>query len=145
MHLILDVSVDVRVPEQGLVSVTPEKLLLSQVLVLVLSWPFFVWDLTQVRSVLSMVQFGLAHRNGCQENGWQGNKVGDFQPQVGDTFGVVNLFLVFLDESFTGLFVVSESILLDQLRHMAVAMRVVSHKGTLGNSSEHVGEEDELG
>jgi hypothetical protein len=101
LFLRLDMSVDVRVPEQGLVTVTPEELLLSHVLVFVLSWPFFITQMGKVLSVFSVVQFNFDNWNSSQQDSWKGNEVNGLLPSVGDTFGVVDFFFVGLLEGFT--------------------------------------------
>lgn len=137
--LLLDVSVDVRVPEQGLVAVTPEELLGSQVLVFVLSGPLFVGHVSQVVSVLTVLQLNTTDRNGSQNNGWDSHVVGNLGPQLGDTLRVVDLLSVFLLESLTSGLVDLEGIVLDELGHVtvAVAVGVESSKGTVRQISKH--------
>lgn len=76
----LDVSVTVAVPEQSLITITPEELLVSDVLIIVLGWPFFIGQMLLVLSVLSVVQFNVDDWDSGQDNGWNGNKVGDLLP-----------------------------------------------------------------
>lgn len=137
--LLLDVSVDVRVPEQGLVAVTPEELLGSQVLVFVLSRPLFVGHVSQVVPVLTVLQLNTTDRNGSQNNGWDSHVVGNLGPQLGDTLRVVDLLSVFLLESLTSGLVDLEGIVLDELGHVtvAVAVGVESSKGTVRQISKH--------
>lgn len=138
LYLRLNVSVDVRVPEQSLVSVTPEKLLLSKVLVLILSGPFFIWKLSQVLSVLGMMHFNVHNWNGGQCNGRECNQVSQSLPGVGNSFGMLSFFRLFFDEFFTSFFVhMWESGLGNVLGHMTVARGVEAGKGALAGSSKH--------
>lgn len=130
-------SVDVRVPEQGLVTIAPEELLLSKVVVFVLSRPLRVRQVTQVLSVLSMLQFNTGNWDGSQQDDWQSNVVGDLGPQLGDTLRVVNFLRAFSDELFTSLLVVSEGIFQDVLGHVAVAMGVESNEIASSQVSKH--------
>jgi hypothetical protein len=132
------VSVDIRVPEQSLVSVTPEKLLLSNVLVLVLGGPFLIGELSQVLSVLGVMHFNVHNWNSGQCNGREGNQVSQSLPGVGNSFGMVSFFRLFLDEFFTSLFVhMGKSGLGNVLGHMTVARGVEAGKGALAGSSKH--------
>lgn len=131
-------SVDIWVPEQSLVTVTPEELLLSDVLVFVLSWPFVVRQVTQVLSVLGVLELNVSDWDGSQSNDWKSNEVSDLGPQLGDTLRVVHLLVVFSDKLFAGLLVVSEGILSEELRvTVAVAVGVESDEVASSQVSEH--------
>lgn len=125
-------SVDSRVPEQGLVTVTPEELRSSDVLVVVLSGPFRVGHVSKVFTVFSVFLFDLANGDGGQEDGGDGDKVGQLLPQLGDGFGVVDLGFDIFDPLLTGLgvnLVGRESRGVDQLRHTERVVRVESSRG----------------
>lgn len=132
-------SVDVRVPEQGLVSIAPEELLQSNVLVFVLSGPLLVAEVSLVLSVVGVVKLHLSDRDGSQCHHWEGNKESDLLPQSGNTLRVVGGLLHLLLEGLTSLLVVLslESVLLDELGHVAVTVGVESLERALGSSSEH--------
>lgn len=53
----LNVSVDNWVPEQSLVTITPEEWLNSNVLIFVVSWPFGIWNMLQMLTVIVMFLF----------------------------------------------------------------------------------------
>lgn len=144
MRLVLHVSVDVGVPEQRLVSIAPEKLLLSNVLVVVLSRPLLITEMSHVFSVVSVVDLHLGDRNGSQSHHWEGNEKSDFLPQGGHPLGVVGGFLHLLLECFTSLLVVLvlEGVLLDELGHVTVAAGVESLERALGGSSKHLDDEE---
>lgn len=139
LHLVLNVSVDVRVPEQGLVTITPEEVSGSNVLVLVLLRPLLVRQVSQVLSVLSMLKLDLGHWNSSQNENWDSNKVGDFLPQSGDTSRVSSLVLEVLDVLLTGGLVVLalEWVFLEVFGDGAVAVGGVSLERTLSESSKH--------
>lgn len=132
-------SVDIRVPEQGLVTITPEEVSGSNVLVLVLLRPFLIRQVSQVLSVLSMVKLNLGNWNSSQNKNWNGDKVSDFLPQSSDTSRVSSLVLEILDVLLTGGLVVLTLVwvFLEVFRDGAVAVRGVSFERTLGESSEH--------
>lgn len=137
----LDVSVDIRVPEQGLVTVTPEESVLSQVLVVVLNLPFLVSKVLQVFSVFSMLQFNVTYWDRSDENSWDSNEVSDSLPQLGDTLRVVDFFFVVLDKGFSSGLVDFGwgigSFAYELGNAVAVAVRVESLESELWGSSEH--------
>lgn len=137
-----DVSVNIRVPEQSLVTIAPEEFLLPDVLVVVLSGPLFIWDFSQMLSVFSMVQFNLTNWDGSQKNNRESNNVRYFFPHIGDTLGVFRLFLGSFLESFTSLLVnlyTGESSIVNKLRYvtMTMAVGVEPHKVTLCQFPKH--------
>lgn len=139
LYLVLNVSVDIRVPEQGLVTITPEEVFGSNVLVLVLLRPLLVRHVSQVLSVLSMVKLNLGDWDSSQNKNWNSNKVSDLLPQSGDTSRVSGLVLEVLDVLLTsGLVVLTlEWVFLKVFGDGAVAVRGVSLERTLSESSKH--------
>ena len=138
-NLVLNVSVEVIVPEQSLVTITPEAFVGSDVLVVVLHWPLFIREVLGVLSVLSVLQFNFDNWDSSEKNGWEGNKVGDLLPQVGNTFRMVNLFFSLFDELFTGCLVHNrESGFVYVLGSTeAMAVRVETGEAALNCSSKH--------
>lgn len=139
VSLILNVSVDVGVPEQGLVTVTPEELVGSDVLVLVLSGPLLIGNVSHVLSVLGVLLLNLANGDGGQEDGRDSNHVGQFLPQLGDTLGVVSLVLNGLNPLLagSGVALTGEGVLVDELGSAKRTVGVESSSGELGGSSQH--------
>lgn len=121
---VLNVSIHVRVPEQSLVTIAPKELLGSQVLVFVLSGPLFIGEVSQMLSVLAVLQFHTSDRNGSQKNSWNSNEVSDLGPQLGDALRVVNFLSILFLEGLTSGLVGNESVVLDVFGHMAVAVAV---------------------
>lgn len=78
----VDVSVDDWVPEQSLVTVTPEERLPSDVHVLVVSWPVGIWDVGQVGPVLSVLLLNEVGVDGSQQDGWGSNEVRNLEPEL---------------------------------------------------------------
>lgn len=111
---ILNVSVDLRIPEQGLVTITPEEVSGSEVLVGVLDGPCLISEVAFVLSVLSMVQFYLDDRDSGQNDGRESNEVGDLLPSGSDGARVLDLFLVSFFECLASLQVGLVSEVVDQ-------------------------------
>lgn len=132
-------SVDIRVPEQSLVSITPEKVLGSDVLVFILSWPLLIGQVSQVLSVLSMVKLNLGNWNSSQNKNWNSNEISDFLPQTGDACRVMSFVFKILNVFLASSLVVLtlEWVFLNELRNGAVAVGSVSLECTLSKSSEH--------
>lgn len=78
--LILDVTVDLWVPERGLVTITPEEVFVSDVLEFVFLWPFVIWDFSQMSNMFHVFLFDKVGVDSGQTNGWQSNKECDFFP-----------------------------------------------------------------
>ena len=132
-------SVDVGVPEQRLVSIAPEELLLSDVLVLVLHGPLLVGQVSQMLPVFGVVKLDFGDRNGRQEHNRQRHVKRDLLPQFRDALRVVGLLVLGLLKRLAGLLVVEvlEWVFFDELRHVTVAVRVESLERALGEISEH--------
>ena len=125
-------SVDSRVPEQGFVTVTPEELRGSNVLVVVLNGPFRVGHVSQVFTVVGVFLFDLTDGDGGQEDGGDGDEVGQFLPQLGDGFGVFDLVVDVFNPLLPGLgvdLVRGEGRAVDQLRSTKRVVRVESSRG----------------
>lgn len=85
----LNMSVDDRVPEQCLVTITPEERLDSDVLVFVISWPFRIWDVLQMLTVVVMFLFDKVGVDRSKGNSWQSNEQTDLVPQSRGILSVV--------------------------------------------------------
>ncbi|KAH3667785.1 hypothetical protein WICMUC_005317 [Wickerhamomyces mucosus] len=68
-------SVNDWVPEQGFITITPEKVFGSNVLEIVLNWPFFIRDMSQMFSVVSMFNFNKVCVDSSGNNSWCSDKV----------------------------------------------------------------------
>lgn len=138
--LSLNVSVDVGVPEQGLVTIAPEELLLSDVLVVVLHRPLLVREVSHVLSVLSVLQLNVDNWDSSQSNGWECNDVDQLLPSGSNALRVVDLLLISLLEGLTSLLVDlagRESCVVEELGRGV--MRVESSEAELLDSLKHVG------
>lgn len=82
---LFDVSVDRRVPEQSLVTITPEEVLVSDILELHLLWTFQVWDLGVFSTVVGVLHLHKVCVDRSQANGRKSNQKGDFLPQAAGT------------------------------------------------------------
>jgi hypothetical protein len=90
------------VPEQGLVTITPEKLGGSNVLVVVLSGQFIVGLSGVSSSVSKMIGLLLVDPSSSDSKNGSNNKDGNFLPELSGTLGVRNSLLLELDESLAG-------------------------------------------
>lgn len=114
---ILNVSVDLRVPEHGLVPIAPEELFGSIVHVRVLDGPFGVSKVALVLSVLGVLQLDLDNGDCSQDNSGESNKVGDLLPSRRDGAGVLDLLFVGLSKGLASLQIGLVGEVVDQGRH----------------------------